>query len=422
MLTSLRIVEWWKNHSIRTKLLISIFLGIIGYESVMTVYQVQNIRNSILRTYDEKAITLSFALDCIVLKDEELNSRLLARLEDSEIKQVLIDDNHPSCLDRKSHLHRIRTQFYQELQKEGALLPGQAERNKKIEEASPETDYSEQESPSQSIVITSDPENIISELRQYTLTVDGKAVRQIDYSTTLNGVTLIFDLSDLPYRIFGELTVLLFTAVGNLVVVLLIVWLLLTKFIAPLKELVEFTQEIIQTRALSTGQPIRLVDVSSQDEVGKLGKNFNTMLLELQESYNQLQQYNLNLEDKVKARTRELSLAKVDAESANRAKSQFLANMSHELRTPLNGILGYAQILSKDTTLTTGQRERVDVIYRSGEHLLSLINEVLDLSKIEAGKVELVMTGFRLSEMLRSVADLMRVRARTSSSCKGLVI
>jgi len=135
------------------------------------------------------------------------------------------------------------------------------------------------------------------------------------------------------------------------------------------------------------------------------------MPLELQESYNQLQQYNLDLEDKVKARTRELSLAKVDADSANRAKSQFLANMSHELRTPLNGILGYAQILSQDTTLATRQRERVDVINRSGEHLLSLINEVLDLSKIEAGKVELVMTDFRLSEMLRSVADLIRIRA-----------
>lgn len=82
----------------------------------------------------------------------------------------------------------------------------------------------------------------------------------------------------------------------------------------------------------------------------------------------------------------ELRLARQQAEAANRAKSAFLANMSHELRTPLHAVLGFAQLLSRDNTLTTTQREYLEIINRSGEHLLKLINEVLDLAKIEAGR------------------------------------
>ena len=99
------------------------------------------------------------------------------------------------------------------------------------------------------------------------------------------------------------------------------------------------------------------------------------------------------------------------AEAANRAKSEFLANMSHELRTPLNGILGYAQILLKDRNLTSKQQNGLDVIRRSGEHLLTLINEILDLSKIESRQMELQPVGFHLSEMLENIANIFRLRA-----------
>lgn len=106
-----------------------------------------------------------------------------------------------------------------------------------------------------------------------------------------------------------------------------------------------------------------------------------------------------------------LTQAKEAAEAANRAKSEFLANMSHELRTPLNGIIGYAQILLRGRTLTEEDRSRIDVIYQCGSHLLTLINDILDLSKIEAGKVELIPTDFHFPAFLQGVAEMCRIRA-----------
>lgn len=124
-----------------------------------------------------------------------------------------------------------------------------------------------------------------------------------------------------------------------------------------------------------------------------------------------LQQLNLELEQRVRSRTFDLEQAMKAADIANRAKSTFLANMSHELRTPLNAILGFTQLLRHDTSLSAEQQDYIRIMYRSGDHLLSLINDILDLSKIEAGHITLETTAVNLLELLRDLQEMFWERA-----------
>ncbi|BBM85845.1 hybrid sensor histidine kinase/response regulator [Candidatus Uabimicrobium amorphum] len=118
------------------------------------------------------------------------------------------------------------------------------------------------------------------------------------------------------------------------------------------------------------------------------------------------------LEEKVAERTREMEIAKEKAEIANKAKSTFLANMSHELRTPLNAIIGFTQIMKREKDLSMQQHENVTIIQRSGEHLLTLINQVLSLSKIEAGYIELHESSFDFHHLLRDLENIFWLKAQ----------
>ena len=124
-----------------------------------------------------------------------------------------------------------------------------------------------------------------------------------------------------------------------------------------------------------------------------------------------LADYQRTLEAQIDERTEQLQQAKQAAEAANKAKSTFLANMSHELRTPLNSILGFAQIMEPSPNLTVENQENMRIIRRSGEHLLTLINEVLDLSKIEAGRMTIDPKNFDLYRLLDDLQDMFQLRA-----------
>ncbi|MBE9187566.1 response regulator [Microcoleus sp. LEGE 07076] len=126
-----------------------------------------------------------------------------------------------------------------------------------------------------------------------------------------------------------------------------------------------------------------------------------------------LADYQQTLEVQIEERTEQLQQAALAAEAANKAKSTFLANMSHELRTPLNSILGFAQIMEPSPNFTLENRENLRIIHRSGEHLLTLINQALDLSKIEAGRMAIDPKNFDLYRLLDDLQDMFLLRAES---------
>jgi signal transduction histidine kinase/FixJ family two-component response regulator len=166
----------------------------------------------------------------------------------------------------------------------------------------------------------------------------------------------------------------------------------------PIFRLIQASEQI------AAGNLDSSMEIVGVKEISVLAQSFNEMAKQLQESFTEL-------ENRVTERTKELNLAKEQAEAANHAKSGFLANMSHELRTPLNGILGYAQIMQRDKSASSKQQDGISIIYQCGSHLLTLINDVLDISKIEAQKLELYPTDFYLDNFLLGVREICSIKA-----------
>jgi signal transduction histidine kinase/FixJ family two-component response regulator len=158
------------------------------------------------------------------------------------------------------------------------------------------------------------------------------------------------------------------------------------------------------SQAIANGELDHQVKIKGIKELAILANSFNSMADQLQTSF-------ATLENRVAERTAELVIAKEKAEVANQAKSTFIANMSHELRSPLNAILGFSQLMLRNTNLPQEQSENAGIIHRSGEYLLTLINNVLDFAKIEAGKTTLNKKDFDLHQLLDDLEDMLHLRA-----------
>lgn len=253
------------------------------------------------------------------------------------------------------------------------------------------------------------------------------ASKGVYHNNTLIGYLVVYTTLENIYTDISQFrkTILFFSlcvfVLGNLAIILGF-----RPIVGRIKSMMEVVEEI------TLGKYSKRVSVAGQDEIRHLADSFNRMVDSVVQAYNNITYTNANLEYLVEQRTaalneeitvrriteKELLNARDKAEEANRTKSAFLASMSHELRTPLNSIIGFSQILREDKNIDVRNRVYIEMMYKSGAHLLDLINEILDISKIEAGQLEL----YDENAFLADIIDSVRLILATKASEKNLLL
>ncbi len=198
-----------------------------------------------------------------------------------------------------------------------------------------------------------------------------------------------------PATLAWMITVAMLTVAATLLVVH---WVLLRLVLNPLQHLKTVSDEI------SRGGTDLRVNLDTGDEFNELADAFNRMLRHMTDGQEKLQKLNSELD----VRVDQLAQANLHLFEANRLKSDFLANMSHELRTPLNSIIGFSDVLHDISSLTDKQRRYAANIQKSGRLLLDMINDILDLAKVEAGKMRVSPTSFHLANLVNAQCDMLR--------------